>query len=140
MYPTLIARVLNGRRISALLLLALWLPAMLHCRLEAAGLLFGADCCAAAPDEEQTHTDTATDCAGDSCEIAEGDFTAPSAFVLKAPSTESCAQLFFLAVTPVPAVVSAAPLNGVAKTTAAPRELTVPWVLVTRGPRSPRAP
>ena len=130
----------HGRRIFALLLLAFWLPAMLHCRLEAAGLLFAADCCAAAPGEEQTHAGTATDCAGDSCEIAEGDFTAPPALVLKVPSADSGAVCLFLAVTPVPAAVSSPPLNGVAKTTAAPRELTVPWVLVTRGPRSPRAP
>lgn len=132
--------MLNGRRISALLLLALWLPAMLHCRLEAAGLLFAADCCAAAPGEEQTHAGTATDCAGDSCEIAEGDFTAPPALVLKVPSTDAGPVCFFIAVTPVPADVSSAPTHGVVEATAAPRELTVPWVLVTRGPLSPRAP
>lgn len=132
--------MLNGRRISALLLLALWLPAILHCRLEAAGLLFAGDCCTAKPGQEQTHAGAATDCGGDSCEIAEGDFTAPSALVLKAPSADTVTAFLFLAVTPVPADVSVAPPSGVTRTTAAPRELTVPWVLVTRGPVAPRAP
>ena len=130
----------SARRLAAVLLLALWLPAMLHCRLEAAGFLFANDCCAAAPGQENAHGGSAADCAGDTCEIAEGDFTAPPALTPKAPPTETGAVLLFLAVTPVPADVSAAPVSGVAETTAAPRELTVPWVLVTRGPLAPRAP
>jgi len=129
----------SARRIVALLLAALWLPAMLHCRLEAAGLLFESNCCDSTPCSPQP---VATDhgCTDDSCEVVEGEFTAPDAFVLKAPSLEHCTNLLFSPTAPPSAELIPAPDTGVVELTTAPPELTRPWVLMAPGPVSPRAP
>jgi len=130
--------VSSARRISALLLLALWLPAMLHCRLEAAGLFQLSDCCSTSACTPQPAAGQG--CADDSCDVAEGDFTAPASFVLKAPSCDPFSVLLLPPALLLPAALISAPVTGVIEATTAPPELTLPWVLVTRGPLSPRAP
>ncbi len=134
----LIPSVSSARRIAALLLLALWLPAMLHCRLEAAGLFHASDCCSTTPCAPQPAA--AQGCADDSCDVAEGEFTAPASFVLKAPSYAPFASLLLPPALLLPAALIPAPVTGVVEATTAPPELTLPWVLVTRSPLSPRAP
>lgn len=130
--------VFPARRIAALLLLALWLPAMMHCRLEAAGVFLDSDCCNTAPCTPQPAADRG--CADDSCEIAEGEFTAPAALVLKAPSLDHIARLLLLPTTLPPAALTPPPGTGVVEATSAPPELTLPRVVITRSPLSPRAP
>lgn len=56
------------RRFIAILLMAVWLPAVMHCRLEAAT---GTDCCKPAAAESSDHHD----CGDDICGVIEGDFT-----------------------------------------------------------------
>lgn len=127
-----------ARRSFVLLLLACWLPAMLHCRLEAAGMLFEAECCGTA----QPHSIPVADhgCAADSCEVAEGHFSVPASQAGKAPLKKPCAPPlvalsgFRLAELIVP------PAAGVAEITTAPPELIRPWILVAPGLVSPRAP
>jgi hypothetical protein len=124
------------RRIAVFVFVALWLPAMLHCRLEAAGLLFESDCCGA----EARPTAPAADhgCADDSCELVEGLFAKPSAVVLKVPAP-GAVSISPVAVVP-PAALAPLPRGAVALATAAPPELNRPVVLLAPGPRSPRAP
>ncbi len=136
--PALPYDVPRTRRIAAFLLLALWLPAMLHCRLEAAGLLFATDCCSTTPASTSPAADHG--CADDSCDIVEGEFTSPTAFVLKAPSPDWCACLLCGPAALPPVAFSPPPDTGVVEATSAPPELAPPWVLVVPGSLSPRAP
>jgi hypothetical protein len=124
------------RRIAVFVFVALWLPAMLHCRLEAAGLLFESDCCGAAERPNVPAADHG--CADDSCELVEGLFAKPSAVVLKVPAL-GAVSISPVAVVP-PAALAPPPRGAVALTTAAPPELNRPVVLRVPGPRSPRAP
>jgi len=127
------------RRIAAFLLVAFWLPALLHCRLEAAGLLFESDCCDSTP---RSSPPAAADhgCADDSCEVAEGHFTPPSPLIVKAPSLGACANLLFPpAALPLPELIPP-PATGVVEVTTSPPEFARPWTLVAPGPVSPRAP
>lgn len=139
--PTLLSSVPLVRRIVVLVIAALWLPAMLHCRLEAAGILFAADCCDAAQKPALPAADHGEHgCASDSCETAEGDFTSPSAFVLKVPLPGTGANLLFTPVAPPPAELAPPPATGVVEATTAPPDLIRPWVLDAPGAFSPRAP
>ncbi|MBM3854873.1 MAG: hypothetical protein FJ399_17265 [Verrucomicrobia bacterium] len=127
-----------ARRLAAFLLVALWLPAMLHCRLEAAELIFDAKCCGAAERPPLPAADHG--CTTDSCEVAEGEFTVPPALVLKAPSVDSGQVALIAASIWSPAAVAAPPVTGLVPASAAPPELARPWVLLAPGPLSPRAP
>lgn len=122
------------RRILVLLLLAAWLPAVMHCDLEAAGIAFATECCESASADDGAH------CAPGRCEIAESDFTLPSDSELSAPAPTLCACLLCcLALPALPTRVESAP-NGLDQSTAAPPELNARWVFVARAARSPRAP
>jgi hypothetical protein len=131
------ASVHPARRIAAILLMALWLPALLHCRLEAAGLAFGAECC------DDAHGSPAADsepCADDSCDVAEGDFTKPTSSSLAAPAPILCTCLIFPAIISSPIALSPPPVTGVAESAAAPPEIARSWVFVSRAALPPRAP
>ena len=100
------------RRLTAALLLALWLPAVLHCRVE--GLL-GVECCA---EDAGSHADKGA-CEGDSCTAIEGGFIKPAT----ANSTAPAPILFCLPGAPVvpTEAVSYAPLvNGIQEETVSP--------------------
>ena len=132
-------RVNSARRIAAILLLALWLPALLHCRLEAAGVLFGAGCCdddhASAPAPASSES-----CESDSCGVAEGEFMSPSSTVSVASAPVLHACLLDVEWTwPAPAV-SPPPLDGIVEADSAPPEIVRTWVFVSRAAPSPRAP
>lgn len=127
----------SARRIAALLLLALWLPALLHCRLEAAGVLFGTGCC----DEDHASAPaTPESCDSDSCGVAEGEFTAPSstAVAASAPVLHACLLDLELAWTAFP--LSPPPPEGIVEAAAAPREFIRTWAFVVRAAPPPRAP
>jgi hypothetical protein len=58
------------RKLSAIVLLAIWLPVTSHCALEMAGLLPTDDCCA---------NDSSGHCAKDNCDELESNLIKPSA-------------------------------------------------------------
>lgn len=135
----LIPRVFPTRRLAALLLIALWLPALLHCRLEAAGIFFDADCCDRAPGAPPP---AAADkgCAQDSCAVAEGEFTSPAAASLSVPAPVLCA-VFIGSESLCPTIaVRPPPATGIVEAAAAPPEVKCAWVFVTRAALPPRAP
>ncbi|MES2692635.1 MAG: hypothetical protein V4773_04120 [Verrucomicrobiota bacterium] len=123
-----------ARRFIALLLLTLWGPAMMHCRIEASGLVSGSGCCS----EEKAAPRDLT-CEDDSCETAEGAFTASSTAAAPAPhllvSFESLA-----AMPPALVVAAAPPLRGVIESAAAPPEIAPTWVFRSRAALPARAP
>lgn len=122
------------RRLFVLLLLAAWLPAVMHCDLEAAGVAFATECCERASAADGGH------CAPGRCEVAESEFTAPSDSDLSAPAPTLCACLLCcLAVPDLPAHDAAAPV-ALGESTAAPPELNVRWAFVSRAAQPPRAP
>lgn len=130
--------MLSVRRIVALLLVSVWLPALLHCRLEAAGLLFESDCCRATPCKSTAVANQG--CVDDSCEVIEGGFTATVPFSLKVPAGESCACLLFAPAMAPLAELSPPVVSEISLAAAAPPELARPWALIVRGPLAPRAP
>jgi hypothetical protein len=114
-------------------LLALWLPATLHCKLEAAGV-FDAHC-----SEEQTAQAGGEDCTDDVCPTVEqGLYKDSSATVAVAAPAEchvpDCCSLLLaldrLATEPALSPVRHAP----------PSELTVRWQFITRAAPPARAP
>lgn len=119
-------------RVLLFALLALWLPATLHCRLEAAGF-FEPHCA-----EEQAAA-TGTDCKDDACPAVEQDlYKDSSAAVIVAAPLEchvpDCGALLLspdrLAVEPTLSPVRHAP----------PSELTVRWQFIARAAPPARAP
>ena len=137
-WTRLIPGVHSARRLAAFLLVTLWLPALLHCRLEAAGLLFESECCSAGPCTPAPTTNQG--CADDSCDVIEGEFTAPSALTLKAPAAEVGALL--IGVFPIAPWTETSPpvVSEISLAAAAPPELARPWALIVPGPLAPRAP
>ncbi len=139
MVRRLIRRVFAARRFAAFLIVALWVPAMLHCRLEAAGLLFASETCGAATGCAEV---PAADhgCAEDLCDVAEGDFSPRASIALRAPAPVLHASLL-TAPQLIPAPIWSPPVEHSAiESTAAPPELARPWVFVAPGPFAPRAP
>jgi len=126
--------MLLARRIATLLLLALWLPAALHCRLEAAGLMPDANCCTESP-----HEVPADKCADDACDVAEGEFTKPSSSSLfaPAPALRACLLCFTLVSPPLELT---RPPRAVSDLAAAPLEIACTWHFVERAAPAPRAP
>ena len=130
-------RVLRLRRIGVLLLLGLWLPALLHCRLEAAGILFGESCCETTHSSEEAPTES---CADDACDVAEGEFTSLSAALHSASAPVLFLCLLQAAIIS-PALALAPPLGtGVREADAAPPEIARSWAFDSRAALSPRAP
>jgi hypothetical protein len=125
--------MLRFGRVLLLALLALWLPATLHCRLEAAGF-FDSHC-----EGEQTAAAAGDDCADDVCPtIEQGLYKDSSAtFKVAAPAEchipACCAHLLV----PEPVIV-ASPLSPVRH--APPSELTVRWQFIARAAPPARAP
>jgi len=129
--------VLLARRIAACLLLALWLPALLHCRLEAAGLALGSECC------NETHAPTAAtkdSCADDACGVAEGEFTSPSSSTLVAPAPVLCTCWLAADILVPPLALAPPPAPSLDERLAAPPEISRRWMFVTRAAPAPRAP
>jgi hypothetical protein len=133
--PAFFAFVHRFRRIFALLLLAAWLPATLHCGLEAAGLHLGPECCAGA-----SHAEATSGCESDDCEILEGGFTPSSSLHVTAPAIAVCACLLHAESQPPMVAVFSPPASGIDDAAAPPRELVPSWPFVSRAALSPRAP
>jgi hypothetical protein len=116
------------RRLIALAVLALWLPATLHCSLEAAGLDNLFRC---ADDEHEGTTDT--------CDLVENGTIKPAlnTAVLASPVFSPSLLSLLLPPSLLPLLPPAA---GVTETVAAPREIRRTWHFVARAAPPARAP
>lgn len=122
-------------RITAVLLLALWLPATAHCRLEAAGAELGSSCCAspvsAAADDE---------CNSDICDALEGRATDPSTAGIHVSAPVLCVGLVPNLVIPAPLAVCAPPGGSRPEESTAPPELVPSHHFVDRTALPARSP
>lgn len=132
----LIPVVQRVRRLLALALLALWLPATLHCGLEAAGLDELFHC--AAEHHAVAHDDTS---ASDACDVIEGAAFKPAAntAVLPPPVLHAVVLALFSA-PPVVALPLTPPPRGLSAHVAAPPEVARTWHFLVRAAPPPRAP
>ncbi len=132
--PHLLCALLRLRRIFSLALLALWLPATLHCDLEAAGLgpLFH---CADGHGADE-HDDGAS---RDACDLLEsGTFKlAANTAVLPPPALCSC---LLCLVAPLPTITLTPTPTGVTDRIAAPPEVARTWHFLVRAALPSRAP
>lgn len=117
------------RRLIALVLVALWLPATLHCDLEAAGLEIGVLC-----HDHDTPEAAAAHCSDDACHAIED--AAYTAVVL----TKLVGVISFsvLALLPEPPDLPAATLSPAS--TDVPLEVPRSWQFTTRAAPPARAP
>ncbi|HEX2852001.1 MAG TPA: hypothetical protein VHO24_02095 [Opitutaceae bacterium] len=126
------------RPVIALLLLAVWLPATLHCEVEAAGVTLGSSCCT----ETDSHGASAAGetCETDGCGIVEGGFTSSTSLSVSAPlPVFNASPIWALASIPVLAP-AAPPVTGVIEALAAPPGTASCWLFVTRAAPLPGAP
>lgn len=124
-------------RFVALLLLALWLPATLHCNLEAAGLLTGHEECHEQTDCHDHHHQEDSSCALAHCDPIDtlAIKTGMELIAVDAPVLFAC--LCHLCV-PAPLIVEL-PAQTPAQSDAPP-ELAPTWHFVTRAAPEARAP
>lgn len=134
--PRLVFFVLPLRRIVALVLLSLWLPATLHCQLEAAGCATLFTCTtdhhdSSPNDHDQPHRD--------SCDILEAATFKPAANPTIAPHRLPAwdAPIF---VRPTPTLGELPVLVGVVDCVAPPPEISPTWHFITRAALPARAP
>lgn len=120
------------RRLIALLLVALWLPATQHCGLEAAGvwMLSG--------ESAESCCDHGDDCCADACAAVEDGRYTPHASSLKVspPALLDWAGAFDLSVIVVPPKENGAGTESQER----PQEWTRDWHFVRRAAYPPRAP
>ena len=135
--PTCLTPVQPLRRILALALVALWLPATLHCDLEAAGLDELFHCTV----DHHTSADhhAPADATRDACDIVEGaavKLTAGTA-VLLPPSRFACLLSFAV---PLPPLDSTPPDTGLSERVEPPPEVARTWHFTARAALPARAP
>ncbi len=119
------------RNLLAIALVALWLPATLHCQLEAAGVdeLFAC---------EVDHCKSDAEPPRDTCDVVESSWiklNAPSV-LLAAPSFCRCIRCFLLQPPELPMDA----LPGINEAVQAPAELTHSWHFLARTAPPARAP
>ncbi|MFZ5496196.1 MAG: hypothetical protein ACOZE5_12790 [Verrucomicrobiota bacterium] len=129
MFPASVPRL---RPLIALLLTALWLPATLHCRLEAASFYEADECCA---DEQTANT---SDCKDDACPTVEDALYKESSQDLKIAAPATC--VCFVCLAPVTADETVAEPALSPARHAPPPELGVTWQFVARAAPPVRAP
>jgi hypothetical protein len=115
-------------KLAALLLLALWLPATLHCGLESAGLISSASIC----------TDGSNDhCAGDNCTQVENGLFNQKTGEIQVMSPDLFACACFLC----PPLQPSAPADeSDFQPSAQPQDWVTTWHFVRRNAPAPRAP
>lgn len=119
------------RRIAALLLVALWLPATLHCDLEAAGLENWFSC-----HDEVAHA--ADHCADDLCHPLEDSVYKSDTAPLKVPAPVLTLAADFSAIALVPSALAATRLLPVYAPS--PPDFPRPWPFLERAALPARAP
>lgn len=121
------------RSLVALVLLALWMPATLHCELEWVGAFSDCSSC----HEQAGNGDVARDCDADACAVIEKSAYRFGADVLLLKPPELIGWIFLSAIVlPEPDAIVARRLDA----TAAPPEVIRTWHFVTRAASPPRAP
>jgi hypothetical protein len=125
----LLPRVPALRRLVAVLLLSLWLPATLHCALEAAGLEIALVC-----HDHATQSASANHCEDDACHAIEGE--AYTAVAL----TKLVGDVSFSIVAVLPEPLELHPAGISPESTDVPRELRPSWQFSTRAAPPARAP
>jgi len=134
--PRLVFCVLPLRRIVALILLSLWLPATLHCQLEAAGFATLFTC--TEDHHDSTHSDHAQP-NRDACDILEAATFKPAANTAITPHRLPGldAPIF---VRPMHSLALLPTLVGVVDFVAPPPEILPTWHFTTRAALPVRAP
>ena len=129
-----LARVIRFGRFLLFALLTLWLPATMHCRLEAAGFFEAHDGCAA----EQTAAN-GTDCKDDACPTVEDALYKESTHGLTVSAPAECFLPDGLALRIEADATAAAALLSPTRH-APPPELAVTWQFIARAAPPARAP
>jgi hypothetical protein len=128
--------VLRLRRLFALALLSLWLPATLHCDLEAAGLDTLFHCLT----EHHVSTDGAhAESTRDACDIVETGAFQPAADTATLPPPALHALLLDLVFVPTVLPLTP-PAHGLCEQVSAPPEVARTWHFVVRAAPPARAP
>ncbi|HTO03141.1 MAG TPA: hypothetical protein VL069_05530 [Opitutus sp.] len=119
--------------VGAWLLVALWLPATLHCDFELVGFETFFSC------ESDHHSNSAKPPAEDSCDVVENGWIKLSAtqIALSAPLLSACALCFS---TPLPVDPLKLPATGLSKDLLAPPEIARTWQFMVRAALPARAP
>lgn len=132
-----IAPMRRCRVFTALLLALLWLPATVHCGLEAAGLVEHADACGH-EDHRKNDADSGH-CDADNCSLVEDGAYAPSHQLVKVAAPIAllhvCHAVMRLAFETRARVVA-----EISPRTESPPEINRTWQFVARAALSPRAP
>jgi hypothetical protein len=115
-------------------LLALWLPATMHCRLEAAGFFEAHDDCAAEPAGSD-----GTDCRDDACPTVEDALFKESSLALTVQAPAECFLPDGLALVIEADASTAAPLLSPTRHVP-PAALAVGWHFIARAAPPARAP
>ncbi|MBL9189793.1 MAG: hypothetical protein JNK23_20090 [Opitutaceae bacterium] len=118
-----------ARRLIALLLLSLWLPATMHCALEAAGINIALLC-----HDHETQAATESHCTDDACHAIEGEAYTPVSLVKLVGEVTLCV----VALLPDPSELPDARISP--ERTDVPRELGRSWQFITRAAPPARAP
>ena len=122
------------RRISAVLLIAIWLPAVLHCRIE--GFL-GLECCA----EQGSHqSGKQKSCEGDICDALEAGVIKSSTDQITVAPAQVCLCLICQAITPEFLPLSESSAFASFQETSAPPEIIQSWHFLSRTALPARAP
>lgn len=122
----------SARRIVAILLVAIWLPAVAHCRVEN---LIGVECCAKA-DSAETQKQG---CEGEVCDALEAGFIKASSDQLTVAAPQLCACLICCAEVAAPEV-SAPLVTGIIEQATAPPEIRQSRHFLARTALPARAP
>jgi hypothetical protein len=132
----MIRGVRRVRTVVTLLLALLWLPATVHCQLEAiSGLEFLSCCQHAAPNTSPTHH--AKDCATDGCAAVEAGFYLLPAVSVTPVAPQLAAHLVMAAPAATP---STAELRAHSLPSPVPPDRSVRWRFLWRAAAPPRAP
>lgn len=123
------------RRVTAVLMLALWLPASAHCRLEAAGANLGTDCCG-----EASTPAAAPGCDLNVCSPLEGAVPNPASALMSVPAPVLCHCLFAPLSIPPVSVACSPPVTGIVEASTAPPEIVQSYHFVVRTALPARAP
>lgn len=121
------------RRIAALFLVAIWLPAVLHCQIES---LAGVNCCAS----ERTDHGHKKSCAGDICDNLEAGFNKVSSEQITVAAPQICACLICCIPSPAVQTVSGPLVTGIIEEAAAPPEIIQSWHFLSRAALPARDP
>jgi hypothetical protein len=123
------------RLMIALLLATIWLPATLHCGLEAAGMLEHADACC---HDEHAASKEPAHCGADNCGVVESGDYQPAHSLLKISAPVAVLDFSSLVEVLSPVVIEpeiVAPIEA-----ESPLEIRRTWQFVARAAPSPRAP